>query len=419
MSTIEKVLKKINNGEFEEAYRHIHTIQNSGLEEDIYVLAEKLADLGFLEQAYGLYEQLWATHPEEGELLLALAEICIELDKEDEALEFVKQVRKEDTVYPSALLLEADLYALNGLEEVAYEKLQEAKKILPDEVLIDFALGEQLFAQGSFKEAIGYYQDVLKEEEEIAGISLYQRIAESYSSSGEFEEALPYYEKSLEKKLELHTLFQYGLTAFQAGQYKTAISKLEQLKDLDADFNSLYYYLAGSYEQIEDYESAYAALKEGMKHDEFNKELYFKAAKLALKLNKQDEAVAYFRESIAIDPGYLEAGITLAKYFVSKEMYEDCVELIESMSEFGESDPQFDWLLAVCFDKLEEFEKAKQYYRDAYPVYKNNEEFLREYGYFLLEEGDREVAEEIFNKLLTLSPWNEEYLAVIENMENK
>lgn len=419
MITIEKVLEKINNGEFDEAYRHIHTIQNSGLEEDIFVLAEKLADLGFVEKAFGLYEQLLATHPEEGELLLALAEICIELDKEDEALEFVKQVKHDDPVYPSALLLEADLYALNGLDEVACEKLLEAKKILPDEVLVDFAIGEQCFAQGRFQEAIQYYQEVLKENEELAGISLYQRIAESYSSSGQFEEALPYYEKSLQKKTELHSLFQYGLTAFQAGQYKTAIQKLEQLKTMDHEFNSLYFYLASSYEQLDDYEMAYKTVKEGIKQDEFNKELYFKAAKMALKLNAQDDAVTYFRESIAIDPGYLEAGITLAKYFISMEIYEECVETLESMKEYGENDPQFDWLLAISYDKLEEFTKARQYYQDAFQTYQHNEEFLRDYGYFLLEEGDSKVSEEIFNKLLTISPWNEEYLSVIENLKNK
>lgn len=419
MITIEKVLEKINNGEFEEAYRHIHTIQNSGLEDDMFVLAEKLAELGFVEKAFGLYEQLLATHPEEGELLLALAEICIELDKEDEALEFVKQVKLHDPVYPSALLLEADLYALQGLDEVAYEKLIEAKKILPDEMIIDFALGEQCYAQGRFQEAIHYYETVLKESNEIAGISLYQRIAESYSSCGLFEEALPYYEQSIEKKVELHSLFQYGLTAFQAGHYKTAVQKLEQLKLMDHEYNSLYYYLASSYEQQNDYKSAYNTIKEGIKQDEFNKELYFKAAKMALKLNHQEEAVAYFRESIALDPGYLEAGITLAKYFINQEMYEECVETLESMKEYGESDPQFDWLLALCFNQLEEFSKAKQHYLDAFETYQHNEEFLQDYGYFLIEEGNMKVAEEIFNKLLTISPWNEEYLSVIENLKNK
>ena len=418
MITIEKVLEKINNGELEEAYKHIHTIQNSGLEDDIFVLAEHLVELGFLEQAEQLYNQLLATHPDEGELLLSLAEIYMELDKEDEALELVKKVKKEDPVYPSALLLEADLYALNGLEEVAYKKLKEAKKMQPDEVLIDFALGEQCYAQGSYVEAIDFFENVLKEHEELAGISITQRIAEAYSSLGKFEEALPYYDRSLKQKTELHTLFQYGFTAYQAGHYKTAIDQLTKVKELDHEYHSLYFYLASAYEQLEELEEAYQVVKDGIKQDEYNKELYLKAGKLALKLHKQDQAIAYFREAIAIDPGYLEAGITLAKYFISEEMYEDCLELIESIIEFGENDPQFDWMLALSYNGMEEFEQAKKYFEEAYDNYKEDEDFLHDYGYFLLEEGDLKVAAEIFNKLLKISPWNEEYLSIIEKLEH-
>ncbi|MGM9928157.1 MAG: tetratricopeptide repeat protein [Bacillus sp. (in: firmicutes)] len=418
MITIEKVLEKINNGELEEAYKHIHSIQNSGLEEDIFVLAEHLVQMGFLEQAVGLYEQLLATHPEEGELLLSLAEIYMELDREDEALELVKAVAKDDPVYPSALLLEADLYALNGLEEVAYKKLKEAKKVQPDEILIDFALGEQCYAQGSYAEAIDYFEAVLKEHEELAGVSITQRIAEAYSSLGRFEEALPYYERSLQKKTELHTLFQYGFTAYQAGNYKTAINQLTKVKELDHEYHSLYFYLASAYEHLEDIEMAFQTVKEGIQQDEYNKELYFKAGKLALKMHKPEQAVEYFRQAIAIDPGYLEAGITLAKYFVSEELFEECIDLIQSIIEFGENDPQFDWMLALSYNGVEQFKEARKHFQEAYEMYKQDEDFLRDYGYFLIEEGDFQTAAEIFNILVKLNPWNEEYISVVEKLEH-
>lgn len=418
MITIEKVLEKINNGELEEAYKHIHSIQNSGLEEDIFVLAEHLVQMGFLEQAVGLYEQLLATHPEEGELLLSLAEIYMELDREDEALELVKAVAKDDPVYPSALLLEADLYALNGLEEVAYKKLKEAKKVQPDEILIDFALGEQCYAQGSYAEAIDYFEAVLKEHEELAGVSITQRIAEAYSSLGRFEEALPYYERSLQKKTELHTLFQYGFTAYQAGNYKTAINQLTKVKELDHEYHSLYFYLASAYEHLEDIEMAFQTVKEGIQQDEYNKELYFKAGKLALKMHKPEQAVEYFRQAIAIDPGYLEAGITLAKYFVSEELFEECIDLVQSIIEFGENDPQFDWMLALSYNGVEQFKEARKHFQEAYEMYKQDEDFLRDYGYFLIEEGDFQTAAEIFNILVKLNPWNEEYISVVEKLEH-
>ncbi len=419
MATVEKVIEKINNGEFEEAKRHIHTIKNSGLEEDIYVLAEQLVELGYLEEAIGLYEQLLAVHPDEGELLLSLAEIYMEIDREDEALELVQKVKTTDAVYPSALLLEADLYTMNGLDEVAYAKLKKAKQLLPDEMLIDFALGEQLYMQGSFMEAISSYENVLKQAEEVAGISIHQRIAEAYSNIGQFEEALAHFEKSLQQKTELHTLFQYGLTAYQAGHYKTAVDKLEEVKAMDHEYHSLYMYLGGAYEHLNDLEKAYGTLQEGIKVDEFNKEQFLKAGKLALKLKDPEAAERNMREALAVDPGYLEAALTLAKFFLAEDRYSDCKDIIEYTKESGESDPQFDWLLAQALHGMEEYEEAKHFYAEASKEYNDSEEFLREYGFFLLEEGDRAKAGEIFNRLLERSPWNEEYISVIESIQGE
>ena len=44
--------------------------------------------------------------------------------------------------------LEADLYQLQGMPEVSERKLLQAKELLPNEVIIDFALGELFYQQG-------------------------------------------------------------------------------------------------------------------------------------------------------------------------------------------------------------------------------------------------------------------------------
>jgi hypothetical protein len=46
-------------------------------------------------------------------------------------------------------------------------------------------------------------------------------------------------------------------------------------------------------------------VKEGIKADEFNKELYFFGGKIALKSGLDEEAENLFKEALAIDPGYL------------------------------------------------------------------------------------------------------------------
>lgn len=419
MNSIDKVLQLLKKGELAEANSHIHRITSTESAENILMLAEEISQLGFIDEAKGLYEHLLELYPGEGELIVSIAEILIDSDQEDEAMLMLENISPEDDLYPSALLLEADLYQLQGMPEVSERKLLQAKDLLPDEVIIDFALGELYHQQGRNLEAISTYIKVLEHEEEIGGVSIHLRIAESLSAKGEFEEALPYFEKALNHQLEINTLFEYAFTAYQAGMYQTAIKKFTELKELDREYHSMYLYLARSYEHIEDLDHAISTVKEGIRADEFNKELYCFGGKLALKKGLEDEAEKFFRDALAIDPGYLENAIILLKLFMHQERFDDLLECIKEVRKNGEDDPQFVWLEAVSFQKMEQYDEALNSYDKAYNYFKNNEDFLEDYGFFLIEEGDQVKAREVFTKLLQFNPTNDEYVSILERLHEE
>ena len=56
--------------------------------------------------------------------------------------------------------------------------------------------------------------------------------------------------------------------------------------------------------------------------------------------------------------------------------------------------------------------KAHIYY------FKDSLDFLVDYGYFLMEEGNREKAVEVFNKLIKLEPSNEEFIDVRQRLSD-
>ena len=70
----------------------------------------------------------------------------------------------------------------------------------------------------------------------------------------------------------------------------------------------------------------------------------------------------------------------------------------------GETEPQFLWDAAYAYQMLEEYSQALDKYENAYTFFKNNEEFLTDYGYFLIEEGKSARAAEIFKQLLKIDP---------------
>lgn len=416
MNTIENVITLLETGQHDKAITAFNEILHRGTDEEKFSLAEELFQFGFLEETKELIKSLLADYPDEGELFVLYAEACVELGEEEEAMLMLDKIENTDPSYPQALLLLADLYQMNGLYEVSEKKLLEAKEMLPSELVIDFAIGELYSEQGKLNLALDAYKKVVSDREEVGGVNINQRIADTLSSSGAFEEALPYYHKALESKLEINTLFGYAFTALQAGHNKTAIKKFLELKELDYEYHSLYLYLAKAYEQEEELEKAYEEIQSGIKQDEYNKDGFFYGAKLALKLRKEEEAEEYFRQAIALDPGFLEAAINLNKLLFIQERYEDILELISHIESFEEEEPQLIWDAATAYNKLEKYSEALNKYQQAYNFLTDQKEFLVEYGYFLIEEGKTPMAAEIFNKLLMEDPSNEEYLEIVERL---
>jgi len=418
MERINKIINMLENGQHNEAISEYNVILQSGLPDEKFILGEELYQFGFLDEAKALVENLLLTFPEEGELLVLLGEILVEAGEEEQAILVLEKISEDDPNFGQSLLLLADLYQIQGLYEVCERKLEKAKELLPNEVIIDFALGELYSEQGEVTKARDAYQAVLVENTEIAGVNINQRMADLLSSSGAFEDALSYYAKALDEKLEINTLFGYAFTALQAGYNRTAIEKFEELRELDPEYHSLYLHLALGYEREEELENSFRSIQEGISQDEFNKDLFFYGGKIAIKLGKVDEAEHFFREALALDPGFTEAALTLNKLFFQQEKYEAVNDLITQLDIEEDEEPQFLWDSALAFNKLEKYSYALDKYESAYTFFKNNETFLQDYGYFLIEEGKNDRAAEIFKQLQKEDPTNEEYLDLLDRLSS-
>ncbi|NYE04800.1 tetratricopeptide (TPR) repeat protein [Bacillus niacini] len=416
MDRVNKIITMLENGQHNEAINEYNVVLTKGQPDEKFLLAEEMFQFGFLAESKALVENLLTIYPEEGELLVLLGEILVDAGDEEQAILELEKISEHDPSFGQSLLLLADLYQVQGLYEVCERKLLQAKDLLPDEVIIDFALGELYSDQGEVTKALKSYEAVLKEQQEIAGVSIYQRMAELLSASGEFEEALFYYDKAIDQKLEINTLFGYAFTALQAGYNRTAIEKFEELKGLDPEYHSLYLHLAKAYEREEELENSLKVIQEGIKQDEFNKDLFFFGGKIAIKLAQPELAERYFREALALDPGFTEAALTLNKLFFQQERYEAVIDLISQLDFIEDEEPQLLWDAALAYDKLEEYSDALDKYKIAYTFFKNNEAFLNDYGYFLIEEGKIDLAAEIFKQLQKGDPTNGEYADLLDRL---
>ena len=175
---------------------------------------------------------------------------------------------------------------MTGLAETALSKIKEAHSLLPEEPVIRFAYAELLLDSGKFGEAARLYLDLKEEVEEIGDVSISSRLAETYSAGAAYEEAIPYYEQMLQDKKLPDTLFGAAFAYYQIGNAERAVSLLDELIDIDPDYFSAYM-LAGQAKMLAgDDKLAYKTFLDGIRRDEYDKELQLSAGKCALKLGR-------------------------------------------------------------------------------------------------------------------------------------
>lgn len=102
-----------------------------------------------------------------------------------------------------------------------------------------------------------------------------------------------------------------------------------------------------------------------------------------------------------------------------QKRFEDVLEISKQIEKEGDPDPSIYWDMAIAYQHIEQYSQALKYYELAYNDLKNNLEFLEEYGYFLIEEGKRDEAAQIFHSLLKEDPTNEEWILLLERFENE
>ena len=183
----------IEQGRHEDGLLKIEKISKTTDDESKRTIAELYYELGLVDRAIHIIEELMFKYPESGELFAFAAECYGELDKEEEAIDMLNEISEEDPAYLQSQLLLADIYQNQGLEEVAEQKLLQAEKTAPDEPVLQFGLGEFYLSRGDYQRSIPYFKKVIQQKlSEDHPLNPYLRIAEAYSATGQFPGDLPF-----------------------------------------------------------------------------------------------------------------------------------------------------------------------------------------------------------------------------------
>ena len=363
----------------------------------LYELATYLEGIGFYPQAKEIYLKIIEDFPE---VHLNLAAIASEDGQIEEAFAYLEEIQADSDWYVSALALKADLYQLEGLTDVAREKLLEALTYSEDPLLI-LGLAELDSELENYREAIqGYAQLDNRTIYEQTGISTYQRIGFAYAQLGKFETATEFLEKALELEYDDLTAFELASLYFDQEEYQKAVLYFKQLDTISPDFEGYEYGYSQALHKEHQVQEALRIAKQGLEKNPFETRLLLAASQFSYELHDASGAENYLLTAKEDAEDTEEILLRLATIYLEQERYEDILDL---QSEEPEN-LLTKWMIARSYQEMDDLDTAYDHYQELAGDLKDNPEFLEHYIYLLRELGYFEEAKVNVQAYLKLVP---------------
>ena len=392
MLNSEKMVASIGNQDLDHADKYFKKALREDPAEVLVELGQCLESIGFLPQAQEIYEKVRFDFPE---VNVNLAQIVAEDGDIEEAFLYLDAIPEDSDDYLSALIVKADIYQMEGLTDVARDKLLEASQ-LSDDSLIIFGLAEM-----EFEQAIQYYakldnRDLLA----MTGVSTYERIGKAYASLGKFEAAHEFLEKAIEIEYDDTTAFELATLLYDQEEYQKANFYFKQIETMSADFEGYEYVYALSLHAEHKTEEALRMAQQGISKNAFDVQLLLLASQLSYELHDTQSAESYLKQALPLAEDQDEIVLRLSTLYLEEERYEDLVAL----ADYEVDSVLARWNIARAYQALDDEEEAFQIYQDLSKDLADNPEFLQDYAYILREFGYRDQARVTAEKYLALVP---------------
>jgi len=363
----------------------------------LYELATYLEGIGFYPQAKEIYLKIVEDFPE---VHLNLAAIASEDGQIEEAFAYLEEIQADSDWYVSALALKADLYQMEGLTDVAREKLLEALTYSEDPLLI-LGLAELDSELENYQEAIqGYAQLDNRTIYEQTGISTYQRIGFAYAQLGKFETATEFLEKALELEYDDLTAFELASLYFDQEEYQKAVLYFKQIDTISPEFEGYEYGYSQALHKEHQAQEALLIAKQGLEKNPFETRLLLAASQFSYELHDASGAENYLLTAKEDAEDTEEILLRLATIYLEQERYEDILDL---QSEEPEN-LLTKWMIARSYQEMDDLDTAYEHYQELAGDLKDNPEFLEHYIYLLRELGYFEEAKVNAQAYLKLVP---------------
>jgi len=358
--------------------------------------------------------------PEEVEWEYQLANVRYSQGRPLKAIRILERIEKERGFSEKITLLKASIYEGQEKYDLAKREIEKVMSLFPEAVQFRIVAAELSMKDGKDDEAAAYYHEIL--EMDSTNIFALTNLTDYYRKKGEYTNSFKYLAKSFRNEM-IDVKRKKAILSYYLSEDDFVTKYTDELKDMmnvlmevHPEETDVKLIAADFYMETRTYDSAYYQLKDFLKEEEGNYQIYMQAIMLANAASLNDELIEITDEAIKAYPDSVDLRFFRRIGLYEEGRYDELIDNFEQVSlnsnySNREYTLQANLLYAEALYRLGEFKRSDSIFEKLIKEDPENYVVMNNYSYYLAELGEKlGKAKKWSRKVITKNPDNFTYL---------
>lgn len=381
---------------------------HSFLDQDAYrQLIDHYLSEDIFDRAMDVVEHAIEAHTYTVEFLLRKAEILIQANQEDLALEVLAQA---DILAPNEseiLLLRAQALTYLGEHQTAHELLELLPEDIDPQTLADLYFVKALIYEHQEDYESMYLALKAAVTQDVEMPHGLEKLMNAVQHIRNYEECVNLHEQIINEHPYSHVAwYNLGLCHSFLGNYEDALEALEFAYLANESYEQAYRERADLAFELQQYELTFDICEEIQQNFGADAELLLRMGQCQLGMGNRQIAKSLLRRSLDQDAHNDETFYHLGEIALLEKQWELAVHYCLKAIELDENREEYHASIATAYAQLDELEQAETHYCTATDIAPEEAKYWLQYALFLMLTGQEEGALEILDlaEESTISP---------------